>query len=462
MLTLLQGDAEAVLRTLPAGSVHCCVTSPPYFGLRDYGTGTWSGGDPACDHEDRPRRNDAGRRDGRGVPYGPADKRDAAQFRGTCGKCGATRTDRQLGLEKSLRDYVARLVCVFGQVRRVLRDDGVMFLNLGDSYCNAGTRNNGTGLDGNRRGGMANTDGSWAEAKASHGDMRRALRSEGFKVKDRLGVPHRVVFALQKAGWYWRDEIVWSKASPMPESVTDRTTKAHEFVFVLTKRPRYFFDAEAVREDSAPSAVARAGLVKRPSPKQQVLIDNGTWKNGADEGLYGAGRNPRSVWHLASEPCPEAHFATFPSEIPRRAILAGTSEKGVCPGCGAPWRRVVERGQSHYAALGKSGRDAVAGDAKTPGGGGHTRMPNGTTPSYFAAPAATVGWEPGCACPPHDPIAATVLDPFSGAGTTGIAALKLGRRYIGIELNSEYIQLSRRRINAECGLLAYAAQGGIP
>jgi DNA modification methylase len=333
--TVLLGDCIEQMRNLPAGSAHTCVTSPPYFGLRDYGH--------------------AG----------------------------------QIGLEETPDAYVARLVEVFREVRRVLRDDGTLWLNLGDSY--AGTGKSGGGAQGER----------WAEAGADTVGPRGGKwkpAPEGLKQKDLIGIPWRVAFALQADGWYLRQDIIWHKPNPMPESVRDRCTKAHEYVFLLSKGPRYYFDAEAIKEPLAPSSVAR---LSQPTLDQQAGSarvpgkTNGNMKavgprfggtkygdNAAEEhrtksgnewkGETGA-RNRRSVWTVTTKPYSGAHFATFPPDLIEPCILAGAPKGG------------------------------------------------------------------------------TVLDPFGGSGTTAGVAVKHGRRAILCELNPEYAALIPNRVRQIAG-----------
>jgi DNA modification methylase len=368
-LTLYGGDCRTVLRELPAESVHCVVTSPPYWGLRDYGT---------------------------------AD---------------------QLGLEPTPEAYVENMVAVFREVRRVLRADGTLWLNLGDSYYTTPAGNKPGTLKA--ASGLGNSSENLERRRSEYGNDRQY---PGLKMKDLVGIPWRVAFALQADGWYLRSDIIWSKPNPMPESVTDRPTKAHEYLFLLTKSPRYYFDADAVREDAL-----HAGRVVKAS-------DPATAKNG-QKGQYGAtalgftqhdttvgaGRNLRSVWTIATEPYPGAHFATFPRKLVEPCVKAGTSERGVCPECGAPWVREVEKGE-----LVSSGPHA---------------MVDGDLPRRERT---EVGWRPSC---DHDaePVPAVVLDPFAGSGTTLFVAQALGRRGVGIDLNPDYLKQALTR-NAQTPL----------
>jgi DNA modification methylase len=347
-LTLHQGDCRAILPTLPADSVHCVVTSPPYWGLRDYG----------C--------------------------------------------EGQLGLEPTPEEYVATMVAVFREVRRVLRDDGTLWLNMGDAFSD----------------------------------------------KQLVGMPWRLAFALQADGWYLRADIIWAKPNPMPESVTDRPTKAHEYVFLLSKSARYFYDAAAVAEPAI-----YAGDLKRTNGNagMDAGYDGHRTRDGFRRGVtVPATRNLRSVWSIPSAPFPDAHFATFPPALAQRCILAGTSEKGCCRACGAPWTRVVEHE--------RESTPIVPATAK-----GHARA-NGTAPyrpncRQTGGVGAVVtsclrGWAPTCPCA-TTPIPCTVLDPFAGSGTTALVAEALGRRSLLIELAPPYVHMAQGR-TTQRGLFTHA------
>jgi DNA modification methylase len=344
---IYQGDCLDILPTLEPKSIQCCVTSPPYYGLRDYGTATWKGGDTGCDHK-------AGRFERGGLSSKQSSNAGSGgdEATGICPKCGAIRIDSQIGLEPTPDAYVEKLVAVFREVRRVLRDDGVLWLNLGDSYA-------GSGGTGNQFGQIENGL-----------NIVRPSKRHGLKPKDLIGIPWRVAFALQADGWYLRQDIIWHKPNPMPESVTDRCTKSHEYIFLLTKSARYFYDAAAVSEEATSNQ--GAGVIGRGGQSSAKAVgcngrqpqqDHSGWMGGDGET-----RNRRSVWNITTKPYKEAHFATFPEEIPRTCILAGSKK----------------------------------GD--------------------------------------------TILDPFSGAGTTGVVAEKLDRKYIGIELNPQYTKLAEDRI----------------
>ena len=363
---ILTGDVIEQLATLPAQSVHCAVTSPPYYGLRDYGV------------------------------------------------------DGQIGLESSPAEYVARLVEVFRAVWRVLRDDGTLWLNLGDSYANDG-----------KWGGTT----SGKHSNGLHGEpVGRGRRDTGLKPKDLIGIPWRVAFALQDDGWYLRQRIAWCKKAPMPESVQDRPTSAVEDIFLLTKRAQYFYDAVAVRGDGVDW-----GSRKRDTGAHFTdgVMPNGSPHRGLRE--VERGSNMRNFWLLGPDPYPDAHFATYPREIPRRAILAGTSARGCCPVCGAPWERLVDREfhQQGDVSAEKAAMGSVKGLDNSNGWGD---VPRGSVS------VSTRDWSPSCNCGVVHAVPCTVLDPFIGSGTTVAVAQTLGRDGIGVELNPAYVELAHKRI----------------
>jgi DNA modification methylase len=343
---VLEGDCLDVLRGLPDGLAQTCVTSPPYFGLRDYGTGRWDGGDEGCDHAGPPKASDKSglKNDGRPNPGRKDYELDATvPYRESCGKCGATRIDQQVGLESSPDAYVERLVEVFREVRRVLRDDGTVWLNLGDSYYSP------TATQGRNERKSPSTS-----TLADHGSNGRSpaldvqtpstyrRTAEGLKPKDLLGIPWMVAFALRNDGWYLRSDIIWSKPNPMPESVTDRPTKAHEYVFLLSKRPRYFYDADAIRE-----GVVDVDREHAPVEETPALLAKPLSATKKPRGGYlrpeGGMRNKRSVWQVATQPFPGAHFAVFPPRLIEPCVLAGAPVDAVVLDmfCGAGTTGVV-------------------------------------------------------------------------------------------------------------------------
>lgn len=364
MIELHLGDCLNVLRAMPDNSVHCCVTSPPYWGLRDYGH------------------------------------------------------DGQIGLEDTPEAYVARMVEVFREVKQVLRNDGTLWLNLGDSY-------NGS----QQTGGTKSISGTGKSQP--HGGL--AKKAVGLKPKDLVGIPWRVAFALQADGWWLRQDIIWHKPNPMPESVTDRCTKSHEYVFLLTKSKQYFYDAEAVKE---PAIYAGDNRGARSDSRR------GT-KCNSMSGITSNFRNKRSVWTITTKPYSGAHFAVMPMDLVEPCIKAGTSEKGCCPTCGNPWERVVNsiRVMRHELPNDDPNYRPARYARKSNGTDDYT---NGGAQAF--SKTTTTGWIPTCTCG-GNPVPCTVLDPFSGSGTVGVVSTKLSRNYVGIELNPEYLALSEQRLN---------------
>jgi DNA modification methylase len=305
---ILVGDAVTRLRELSDGSVRTCVTSPPYWGLRDYGN------------------------------------------------------DGQLGLESTPQEFVENLCQVFDEVRRVLADDGTLWVNLGDSYAGGAAASGGKQRLGPNK-----------DLDNQRNDVKLKKIGEGLKPKDLVGIPWRFAFAMQDRGWYLRQDIIWAKPNPMPESVTDRCTKSHEYVFLLTKNPTYYFDHEAIKEPAIHANDRRNGKGRHTY----------TGKRAENDGLVQQSfvtvndtRNKRSVWTVTTKGYKEAHFAVYPTELIEPCVKAGSA----------------------------------VGD--------------------------------------------TVLDPFSGSGTTGEVALKLGRNYVGCELNPDYAKLSEKRITEALGMFA--------
>jgi DNA modification methylase len=513
---ILEGHCITVLRTLAAESVHCIWTSVPYFGLRSYQTvpQVW-GGDEACEHVFAERTIDAeiGRgnwtqgTNGRGEvqPGGVDVAREPIRTKsaqGFCQRCGAWRGEH--GLEPSLRMWVENEVAIWRELRRVLRKDGVVWLNVGDAYASNG------GASGAQT--LPDYKGHDQRPEVANPGFKRWEKDyAGLKPKQRLMMPARLALALQDDGWFLRDEIIWQKPNPMPSSVEDRTTPAHEMLYMLTRSARYFYDQTAIREPFADSSIVRlsqksidsqeggpkqdafdiAGLNDRAGSRRPNEIVQGLsqkikrkpagWdtadgshstirhttgrsgnkerKLGVDRGRpdshmggsvpwEGNMRNRRSVWTIATEPFPGSHFATAPTALVEPCIKAGTSERGCCPACGAPWKRDIEK---EFVP-----QDDVSEERGVRGADGQKPMdesnqwegfPRGTTSSE------TLGWSPTCKCPAHDPVPCTVLDPFLGSGTTALVADRLGRNCIGIELNSEYAKLARYRIVDNAPLL---------
>lgn len=451
------GDALSVLKTIPDGVIQTCITSPPYWGLRDYG-----------------------------VPG-------------------------QIGLEKTLVEYTDALLLVFNEVYRVLKDDGTLWLNLGDSYYAGGwecKRQNKIG------------SGSMDPKERSSGKSRKI---DGLKIKDLVGVPWMIAFALRNAGWYLRQDIIWSKPNPMPESVTDRCTKAHEYIFLLSKSQRYYCDMDAIREPVAEETIKRlsqsnienqhgsdrahAGARQNGPMKPAVRGQNYDrkprgWDDSTGDGRHGTihkngreqtaprihgnkpgrsdggkitqrdrfartgpvgrevipgqtaaqhrperedkppdgMRNKRSVWTIPTEAFKDAHFATYPVKLIQPCILAGTSEKGNCAKCGKPWKRKTEKviGVSKACPKTQSAHKARGGKGAPTGTVG--KSGSDRVDGY----KKTIGWVASCGCG-CGTVPAIVLDPFSGSGTTAHRSEQLGRKFVAIELNPDYLKIDLKR-----------------
>lgn len=468
-LKILQGDVLDQLKQLPDNSVHCVVTSPPYWQLRDYQTGTWEGGDPACRHIKAELRKGVNLAASIHSTRGGAKKIaniDEITFGASCPKCGAVRIDKQIGLEGSIEEFVARLVAVFEEVKRVLHPSGVCFVNIGDSYA-GGFRGGDVGKSGLEGSATYQEQNKLAKEAVGAGPRighrsgfkkERGPRldtkhkaSDGIKPKDRCLVPFRLAIALQDAGWWVRDVICWAKRAPVPESVLDRCTQSWEPILMLTKSRKYFWDTEAVKEPAGENTHAKGTKLAPPKESAGAAEGNGHsgWQAATAEVL--STRNLRNFWLLGPEPFAEAHFAVFPTEVPKRCILAATSAHGVCPQCLAPWRRVVAPSEKYKKVLdGNIGRNHVIGSGNEDnviGSSGQARKGNQVCAEYV-----TLDWAVGCECEAGKPVPATVLDPFAGSGTTGKVALELGRSAILIDLNPKYCRLARRRCQVTPGL----------
>jgi len=328
--------------------------------------------------------------------------------------------------------FIQHLVQIFREVKRVLRSDGVLWLNLGDCFAQARGHGHWECRDGKGDESGQKATQLWAGKDAS--DI-------GLKPKDLIGIPWRAAFALQDDGWWLRSCVCWEKPNALPEPVIDRPTQSHEYLFLLTKSARYYYDHMAVRENATRDKSGCKDRRKYESGEnQRVGTARGEsipWINTGD------GRNLRSVWSIPTQPYPGSHFATWPTTLVERLIKTGSSEKGCCPICGAPWVRVLQR------------TDAV--DERACG----SRFDKGKTVARLGGERTQpgerylqqmTGWQPSCGCPNNTPTHCTILDPFSGSGTTGYKALQLGRNYIGIDLNPTYLEMAIRRISGEPAL----------
>lgn len=451
-VTILTGDCRAMPRTLEAESVHVVCTSPPYFGLRCYGTNpqVW-GGSADCEHEwgeglpGNPRGGSGtpNGRNGRGEEYARALPK--GNF---CQRCGAW--SGELGGEPTPELFCTHLVEVFREVRRVLHPSGVCWINLGDSFCS--------------QGGKVSAPPTSTRNVGAGGVQRTTVGLDGYKPKDLIGIPWMAAFALRADGWYLRADVIWHKPNGMCSSVEDRPTINHEYLFLFAKSERYFYDADAIREPYAQATLPQKGTnyqglglkdyegngVQNPSNVKRRIIASLEKHEG---------RNCRSVWSINTQPFQGSHFATFPEDLVSRCLQAGSSERGCCPHCRAPWVRVAEKergGPTGRRERALAGGRVYPGQASisTNGGGSPTGKAGGSdTRGMPSLTVHTVGWSPSCKCPEHEPIPCTVLDPFFGSGTVGEVAKRLGRDCIGIELNPEYVELARNRTAQEALLL---------
>jgi DNA modification methylase len=331
MVNLICGDAKEQLALLPEQSVHCIVTSPPYFGLRDYQTGQWVGGDLDCDHKPSTTPTTRGLASSTLGGGKATTGHQQEGFGSVCPRCGATRVDLQVGLESTPDEYVKRIVETLHEARRVLRDDGVLWLNLGDSYNAAGRSGHGSRIGNKQRTNRASAIG------IDHGRPN----VDYLKPKDLIGVPWMVAFALRADGWYLRSDVVWAKKNPMPESVKDRPTRSHEYIFLLTKKARYYYDADAIKEPSKYPNDDRKGRSKVDHKRMPTDVIAGV-RPGS---MTYPKRNRRDVWFISTKPYKKAHFATFPADLIEPCVLAGCPVGGTVldPFCGSGTTGMVAR-----------------------------------------------------------------------------------------------------------------------
>lgn len=460
---IIQGDALEELRKLPDEYVQCVITSPPYWGLRDYGTATWEGGDAECDHQYAKggcNPETAGKQlSNKGTTF--------SQYEHVCKKCGAKRVDKQLGLEPTPETHVDNMVKIFREVKRVLRHDGTLWLNYGDCYAGSGgaggdynegglkdgqprfpskanltnggctswrgerastiripssqikdkqskqSRNTGADFDGPQR--IANLKKSHRRDKAECVIDDAFRQAPGLKPKDLVGIPWRVAFALQADGWWLRSDIIWHKPNPMPESVTDRPTKSHEHIFLLTKSAQYFYDNEAVRHAASEASLKRINQKNfdqqqgGPKDYRHGINPNRSMRQTIENFKKNPGANIRDVWKISTHAFPGEFCTACKSFYPKgfRHMQMHTDDDGnehaICPECGK-WDMWL----SHYA----------------------------TFPPKLVEPCVKAGSKEGD----------LIFDPFTGSGTVGLVALKLNRHFIGIELNPDYCIMAEKRL----------------
>ena len=444
---------------LPDGSDQMVTTSPPYWGLRKYsGEQELIWGEPSSDEPCRHQwvEDSVSMNYIQGNPEFARPHREKKNFtaqRGFCSLCGAWKG--AYGLEPTPEMYVQHTIEILREIRRVLRKDGVVFWNIGDSY------GSGKGTCFNPGGGKGSFSGHGDRKDAGAYPLDRGnvsmLKASGLKPKDLCLIPFRVAIEAQEDGWWVRSIIIWSKPNPMPESVTDRPTESHEYIIMLAKSARYYWDQDAVRREYTEPLNRWGGPEFRDSSHKYIELGghDGEQKYGATS-MFRKGRpvrpnpsgaNIRSVWEFPTQPYPEAHFAVFPEKLPEICIKAATPEVGCCSKCGSPWERITEKipqnVRSHKLTKGKV-KDAVDGNNPDMAvGGGFSR-----TGVQFEWEVKTLGWQPTCKCN-ADKVPSIVLDPFAGAGTTLWVAKKLNRRAVGYEISEEYCQLAVERMRQQ-------------
>jgi DNA modification methylase len=406
MIRLINTSAHDT--SLSDQSLHMIATSPPYWGLRTY--------------------KGEQRIDWPAVEYAPMPGMPTLSIPAmTCG----------LGEETTPEAYIGHMILCLREWWRVLRDDGTCWVNLGDSYASSQSTTGGYS-DKSTLSGFSSDNTKGRQMNRSENPTRL---DSCLKPKNLCLIPARFALAAQADGWYIRSDIIWAKPNPMPESVTDRCTKAHEYVYLMAKSQKYFYDAEAVKEEASPETFARSLRGVGENHKNVNGAPGQTVHSMSTPRAHGEGtpanptRNKRTVWNIATSPYSGAHFATWPPKLVEPMILAGTSARGVCPACGSPWERVVEKGmtahdgetQSAYSNGTTANRLALLRQAARERG------------EEYTSAKKTTGWRATCECEAGDPIPATVLDPFNGSGTTGTVALDLGRAYIGVDISAEYV-----------------------
>ncbi len=405
------GDVLDILPTWPDSFIQTVVTSPPYWALRDYQI------PPTAWPE---------------IEYIPMAGLPAIRV---------PEMSACLGLEETPAEFVGHIVHIFRQVHRVLREDGIAWINLGDSFAGSWGAQGRQGKTGELAGRSGCAERQIAAAAKRETKTGSLARVPGLKEKDMVGIPWRCAFALQADGWYLRMDNIWSKPNPMPESVTDRPSKAHEYFFLLAKSERYFFDAEAIKEPLANPADSTPADLQRAFSRRRAQAPETRQREAAQvEGQAPAMRNKRSVWTVASFPYKEAHFATFPPKLIQPCILAGTPAGGCCPACRMPWRLEMEKEFIPQEDVSPEKAVRGAGSQKpldaSDGRQGYTRGTVRTT---------SAKWVQACACPPAIPIPSIVFDPFLGSGTTGEEAQRYGRSWLGCEMNPKNEPLQEKR-----------------
>jgi len=383
-----EGHCLNELKKLDDNSVDCCVTSPPYYNLRSYSDDI-----------------------------------------------------NEVGREETLPEYISKLVEIFEEVRRVLKPTGICFINIGDSYSGSGKGRNSDGTS------HKSAFTSKSSEKVLFGNIKGGQKPTGIKRKELMNVPHRLVLALSDAGWYHRQTIIWAKAtsgeiregSSMPESCTDRWNQSFEYIFMLTKNDRYYFDQFAVKESVNPDSVLHA---KRNFNTKKLADINGNFKNQRLDFAETSLVNMRSVWRINLQPGSSGqHIAGYPEKIPYYCIKAGSSQKGCCKECGVPYTRILEKMGEINHSLTTEPREYHKIETSKGKHGVTSAFLTDTSSQYKSN-----GWQKQCKCATDDIVPSLIIDPFLGSGTTSLVALKEGRDFIGFELNPEYIKIAKERM----------------
>ncbi len=425
---ILCGEAKTELAKLPADSINCCISSPPYWALRDYGTATWEGGDPECDHKIPANELDP--------KYPQGTSHNIRFIRDNCYKCGAKRIDQQLGLEPTFEEYIDKLCGIYDEVKRVLRPDGTCWVNLGDTYAGSG------------RGG----GGSYEKMCQSFRRDRELIPKSDFQVpgivaKSLCLIPQRFAIEMVNRGWILRNVIIWHKPNPMPSSAKDRFTVDFEYIYFFSKRKKYWFEPQYEAHQSDTRTERLVGGTKS-NERYSEAKENGV-STGTRMGNNPLGRNKRTVWTIPTQSFPEAHFATYPEKLVEPMVKSGCPEF-ICKKCGKARVKIYEKivpgkalkqykGKEYNARKGVSETSALRSN-----GPEYNKFMAEHPPAFkgYTDCGCGAGWRPGI-----------IIDIFAGSGTSCLVAAQNRRDWIGIELNQEYIEMAMRRINtAETGV----------
>lgn len=459
---IIIGDVRNALKKIPSNSVRSGITSPPYFGLRDYGTAIWIGGDATCDHKKASaatintslaKSTLAGGMEGQRISY---EQKQTNKH--SCNRCGAVRIDNQIGLEKKPEDFIKKLVLIFREFRRILKEDGTLWVNIGDSYW--GGKGTSGDANGEKQTIRKKNNQSISHTHSSLGEKGKLNPLQGkhpeIKPKDLVGIPWMLAFALRADGWYLRQDIIWHKPNPMPESVQDRCTKSHEYIFLLSKSPKYYYDSYAIKQpaitgdngsffNTGKTAIHQLGrssdkqrksgnIERKPGSERGCPEDSGSnvcgsvpwegdmankksvWNNTQDdyhiwdwlfenapyyvvaplwEKYIQDKLNKKSVWTVSTKPFSGAHFATFPQTLIQDCIKAGTSEKGQCSNCGKPWQRIIKKEN-----VKNNGTTNTKYDEKSTAGrlAKKRDVARQQQDKEFSNNENSIGWQPTCEC----------------------------------------------------------------